>query len=190
MIEKSLYDGEMVFLGAFEREKDAIIEAAWSYDPHYAYYLSPEMRPMSPEEIKKRYDRLIERMEESEKNFIFAVKLIQENRLLGFLSIDRISWSHGSADLTLAVGDRRAMGEPILEALRLGLVYAFLELNLFRVTMCVPDFDPFSAEILEKAGFVREIKQREALYFNNRFWDLNFYAILKDDFMRGGNLHE
>jgi RimJ/RimL family protein N-acetyltransferase len=186
MIDKSLYDGDLVFLSGFDPEIDAIIEAKWSYNPFYSYYLAHPMRPMSPEDIKKRYERLINRTEETENNFIFAVKLISENRLIGIFAIDRIAWTHGSADFTLAVGDRSLMVEPVHEALQLGLIYAFLELNLSRVCMRVPDFDTFTIKFLEQAGFIREISQREAEYFDNRYWDLHYYGLLKEEWEERG----
>ena len=186
MIDKSLYDGDLVFLGAFNDEEDAILEAAYSHDPAYAYYLSQPAMSLSVDEVKKRHERLINKSENTGSSFIFAIKLILENRLIGFLSFDQIAWTHGSADLTLAVGDRSVLFDSIREAFQLGLVYAFLELNLFRLTMKVPDYDPYTLKILEMAGFVREVSQREAEYFDNRFWDLHYYGLLKEDWEKEG----
>jgi RimJ/RimL family protein N-acetyltransferase len=186
MIDKSLYDGDLVFLSAFKFEEDAIIEASWSYDPEYSYYLSKSMRPISPGAAQKRYDRLISKTEETESCFIFAIKLKTENRLIGFLSFDRIGWTHGAADFTLALGDHSLVAAPIREALELGLIYAFKELNLYRLCMKVPDYDRYTIEFLEEAGFICEVSQREAEYLNNRYWDLHYYGLIKEDWEKGG----
>ena len=186
MIEISLYDGELVYLGAFKPDQDAPIESGWSYDPVYAYYLNNRGKPLSPDDVNKRYEQFIKLSENGGKTFFFMVKSNLDSRLLGFMLFDQIAWSHGSADFTFVIGERSIPIDHIQEALHLGLVYAFLELNLFRLTMKVPGFDLFTIQFLEQSNFRREVSQREALYFENQRWDLHYYGILKEDWENGG----
>jgi RimJ/RimL family protein N-acetyltransferase len=186
MIEKSLYDGSLIYLGAFNQNEDPLLESVWTYDPTYAYYLGTPPRAWSPEDLKKRHEKLIKGMEDHEKSYYFAVKLNISGALIGTLLIHRILWNHGVGQIIFTRGDRQLSYDFYQEALHLALVYAFLELNLFRITMKVPEFDTHLINMIETCGFVREVAQRRAEYLNNRYWDLYHYGILKEDWEKEG----
>lgn len=188
MIGISLYDGDQIYLGAVDPEKDAIIEAGWTYQPLYAYYVNKIPAPMTVTEIKKRYEKMIQHMEDTEKTFFFAIRRKPHGELSGFLWFDNLEWTHATARLTLVLGGEEMDHHILDEAAHLGLVYAFKELNLFRVCVHVPGFQPDLAKFYEKIGFTREVCRRRALYLNHQYWDVNHYGMLRDEWERGGSL--
>jgi RimJ/RimL family protein N-acetyltransferase len=87
--------------------------------------------------------------------------------------------------LQMGIGDpgdrRRGFGS---EALELLLRYAFEELNLFRVTVLVPEYNTAAVRFFEKAGFVIEVRRREAVNRMGRRWDLLHLGLLQSDWMQ------
>jgi hypothetical protein len=58
------------------------------------------------------------------------------------------------------------------QALGLLLRFAFAELNLFRVTIVVPEYCQAAIALVNKFGFVEEVRRRKAILRDGRAWDL------------------
>jgi RimJ/RimL family protein N-acetyltransferase len=84
--------------------------------------------------------------------------------------------------LELGIGDpndrRHGFGS---EALRLILRYAFAELNLYRLSVMVPEYNPPALSLFTKAGFVEEVRRREALQRDGRYWDALHLGLLREE---------
>jgi RimJ/RimL family protein N-acetyltransferase len=61
------------------------------------------------------------------------------------------------------------------------LRFAFAELNLFRVTARVPEYNDGALALVRKFGFVEEVRRREALERDGRFWDLIVFGLLRSE---------
>lgn len=182
----SLFEGRLVRLTSIDPDKDPEIEAQWSRDPEYLHMFADQIAmPLSIFQIKKRYEKLEKEMEESGRQFYFAVRVKVEagreisDRLVGFVNLSWIEWSHGSARLTLGIGSpqdrRRGYGT---EALQLIVRYAFHELNLVRLEAAVPEYNGIALRFFQKPGFAEEVRQREAVYRYGRRWDLIYVGLL------------
>jgi RimJ/RimL family protein N-acetyltransferase len=196
-IDKSLLDGRLICLAPIEVEKDAEVEAKWTHDPDYGRLLSAELaRPLSPAHIKKKYEKIEKKMEESGDRFYFAVRRVEgavaddENtepaesarRLVGFIELTWVSWNHGAAYLMLGIGDPDDRGKGYgSEALALMLNYAFEELNLSRLTAVIPEYNRVASQMFEQAGFVEEVRRRQAIHRYRRRWDVIHMGILKTE---------
>lgn len=182
----ALFEGRLVRLTSVDPDRDAEIEGQWTHDPEYLYMFADQIAmPLSIFQIKKCYEKLEKEMEESGRQFYFAVRAKVEaggeiaDRLVGFVNLSWIEWSHGSARLSLGIGSpqdrRRGYGT---ETLQLILRYAFHELNLFRLEAAVPEYNRVALHMFEKCGFVEEVRQREAVYRYGRQWDLIYMGLL------------
>ncbi len=67
------------------------------------------------------------------------------------------------------------------QALRMLLRFAFAELNLFRVSAIVPEYNEGAIALLKKFDFVQEVCRRKALERDGRRWDLYIFGLLNDD---------
>ena len=67
------------------------------------------------------------------------------------------------------------------EALQLLLRYAFDELNLFRLTVMIPEYNRAALRLFEKSGFVEEVRRRQALNRDDRRWDIIQCGLLMDE---------
>jgi RimJ/RimL family protein N-acetyltransferase len=67
--------------------------------------------------------------------------------------------------------------------MKLVLRYAFLELNLRRVTLNVFEYNERAIRSYEKAGFRLEGSQRQAIQREGRRWDMVYMGILREEWM-------
>jgi RimJ/RimL family protein N-acetyltransferase len=182
MMDDSLFDGELVRLAAPDPERDAEVESQWTHDPEYLRLLEADpVRPLSPGQIKKRYEKA-----EKEKNqFIFAIRTRADDRLVGFVKLFGIEWNNATGMLTMGIGlpeDRgRGYGS---DALRLILRYAFGELNLHRLGVNTFEYNAGAVRFLERAGFVIEVRRRQAIHRDGRRWDALILGLLREDWER------
>jgi RimJ/RimL family protein N-acetyltransferase len=61
------------------------------------------------------------------------------------------------------------------------LGYAFDELNLYRLTAVVPEYNQAALRLFENAGFVQEVRRREAINRDGRRWDLFHLGLLESE---------
>lgn len=182
-ISGRLYDGEKIYLGPIDYEKDPEIEARWTWDAEFMHLMDMEpARPMSPEQIKKKYEGIEKEAEQSRNLFYFTLRLRPDGRLIGYARIYWIEWSHGNAMLQLGLGDPSDRGKGYgSQALRLLMHFAFAELNLFRLSAMVPEYNQVALRLFQKAGFVEEARRRGAIHRYGRRWDLIYLGLLREE---------
>ena len=186
-IQDQLFVGNQVRLTPIDYDKDPEVVAGWTQKADYLQMLALEpARPLSPAQVKKMFEGIEKEAEEEKNLYYFAVRSLESaehpERLLGFLRLYWIEWNNGAGWIQLGIGDPadRRQGNGT-EALQMGLRFAFSELNLFRLTAMIPEYNPAALRTFEKAGFVREVCQRDALYRFGHRWDLHFWGLLHED---------
>jgi RimJ/RimL family protein N-acetyltransferase len=182
-LENPLFEGKLICLAPIDPEKDAGTESRWTHDAEYLRLVKAEIaKPLSPEEVKKEYEKIQKSMDEDKNQFYLTIRSRSDERLLGFARIYSILWTTGYAALQLGIGDpqdrRQGFGT---EALGLLLRYAFGELNLFRLTALVPEYNTPAQKFFEKSGFILEVRRRQALHRDNRRWDMLHLGLLRDE---------
>ncbi len=176
-IEEQLFEGERVRLDAVDPERDAVIESRWTHDPEYWQLISAEpVRPLAPEQIRKKYEAV---NQDAQKQFLLAIRLKAEDRLLGFVNVEDITWNHRSAQLSLSIGETVDRGQGYgSEALRLALRWVFGELNLHHLRVRVFEYNEQALRFFERHGFVTEVRHRQAINRLGRRWDLIWLGLL------------
>ena len=182
-IQTQLFEGKDVRFGPIDYEKDPEIESKWTHDAEFMrlYDIVPA-RPMSAAMVKKQYEKLEKQVEEEKNLYCFQLRAREDDRLIGKAAVQWIEWANGNGYLRLAIGaaeDRRkGYGT---QALRMLLRFSFAELNLFRVTASVPEYNEAAIALLKKAGFTEEVRRRKALERDGRRWDILLFGLLKDE---------
>lgn len=182
-IQTQLFDGQDVRLGPIDHEKDPEIESKWTHDSDFMrMYDTDPARPMSAAMVKKHYEKLEKEIEESKGMYYFTIRAKADDRLLGKAMIERIEWSNGNAFIRLGIGSaedhRKGYGSQGLQML---LRFAFAEVNLFRISAVVAEYNKAAVALLKKFGFVEEVRRRQALERDGRRWDLLAFGLLNDD---------
>ena len=182
-LQRSLFEGELICLAPVDPEKDAEIESKWTHDAEYLRLLNTEpAQPLSPHQVKKKYEKIEKRVEEDKNLFYFCVRRRQDDRLVGFAKIFWIGWTHGTGYVQLGIGDPADRDQGYgYETLHLLKRYAFDELNLFRLTAFVQEYNQGALALFKKSGFREEVRRRQALNRNGRRWDLIHLGLLLDE---------
>ncbi len=105
-----------------------------------------------------------------------------DDRLIGFAELNWIEWSNSAGFIKLGIGDPndRLQGYGS-EALGLLLRFAFDELNLYRLSAIIPEYNTVALHVFAKAGFSEEVRRRQSVNRDGRRWDLIHLGILQDE---------
>jgi len=182
-INQQLFKGEKIYLGPIDFEKDPEVESRWTRSAAYLHTLGQQPAvPESPAAVKKRYEKMEKEAEESRNDYYMTIRANEDGRLVGFMRIFWIEWAHGSGSLKMAVGDDAERGKGFgSEALRLGLNYAFEELNLFRLSAVVGGDNPRALTFFKRFGFVEEVRRRQALLRGGQTYDVIHLGLLQEE---------
>lgn len=182
-IQTQLFEAQNIRFGPIDMEKDAEIESRWTHDSDFMRMMEvAPARPMSAALIKKQYEKLEKQMEEDKNLFYFTIRASEDDRLIGRASVQWIDWANGNGFLRIGIGaaeDRRkGYGT---QALQMLLRFAFAELNLFRVSAIVPEYNEGAIALMKKFGFLQEVTRRKSLERDGRRWDLYVFGLLRDE---------
>jgi RimJ/RimL family protein N-acetyltransferase len=182
-MERSIFEHKHVCLGPYDPAKDADIASGWSHDPDYQRAFGHDfVYPRTPAQIKKQFKELEKEADETRSLFLFAVRARSDDRLIGFVRLDWLEWSHGSASLSLGIGDPKDRGQGFgSEVLDLVLRYTFQELNLFRLSAIVPAYNTGALRFFERSGFGVEVCRRAAINRGGQRWDVVHLGLLLEE---------
>jgi len=184
-IDKQLFDGKLIDLRPIDHEKDPQVESRWTHDLTLMRSLSHKIAmPQSVAQIKKKYEAIEKKVDESKNLFHFTIRDKQDNRYLGFIRIEGIEWTHGMGNLKLAVGDEAERNKGFGgDALQLVLRFAFNELNLYRLSAVVDEDNQPALRFFKRHGFMEEVRCRKALLRDGQTWDVVHLGILRDEWL-------
>lgn len=175
----TLFHGHLVRLAALNPEAEAETVSRWTRDSGLLRLMSfSPARPLSPSAA--RADQ--ERRAASPEAFPFTIHALADDRLLGFINLQALAWTHGDAFMGINLGEREDWGKGYgTDALLVLLRYAFTELNLHRVSLGVFADNARAIRSYEKAGFVIEGRYRQAVCRDGRWRDVVGMGVLKTD---------
>jgi RimJ/RimL family protein N-acetyltransferase len=179
-----LFEGDQVRFAAFDADKDAETFSKWTHDPDYMHLTEFEpARPLAPFHVKKKFEEM--EKEAGREFYYFVIRTKEDDRAIGFAHIRWVEWNHGNAHFNMGIGSpddrRKGYGS---ESLQMLLRYAFEELNLYRLTVHTMSYNTGAQRFLEKHGFQCEVRRREAIYRDGRYWDALTYGILAEEWKK------
>jgi len=179
-IQTQLFEARDIRFGPIDHDLHPEIESKWTHDSEFMRLMELKpARPLTPAMVRKEYESIEKQMDEDKNIIYFTVRARPDDRLIGKAVIEWIDWSNGNGWLRIGIGapqDRRkGYGTQVLGLL---LRYAFAEINLYRVTALVPEYNQGARRLFEKFGFVEEVRRRKALNRDGEFWDLIAYGLL------------
>jgi RimJ/RimL family protein N-acetyltransferase len=186
-MNSTLFQGEKVRLAAIDPKVMGKNISSWWKNADYARLLDSDPPKLFSAKASEKW--LEKSLVEDESNEIMlAIHTLEDDRLIGFIGFDGISWVHGDTWIGIGLGETDCWGQGYgTDAMRVMLRYAFTELNLHRVTLNVFGYNERAIRSYEKTGFQVEGCERGALNRDGRRWDIIYMGILKADWL---NNHE
>jgi len=176
-----LLRGELVRLTVEDPETLARHFSQWSADSEYSRLL--DWDPARQHSVKNS-QKWFEKHAENDNLYIFAVRTLKGDQIIGEIGLDGIQWTHGDCFVGIGLGDREYWGKGYgTDAMKVILRYAFLELNLERVSLDVFEYNPRGMRSYEKVGFSIEGRQRGMILREGRRWDVIYMGILKEEWL-------
>ena len=174
----ALLRGEHLRLTALAKEDLTTIER-WQHNNTFLRFF--DALPAYPKSETALGQWLEERQKEKDA-FLFAVRPLDQNTLLGYVELEGILWAHQVGWLSIAIGDPSHWGQGYgTEAMQLLLAFAFDELNLHRVQLTVFSYNLRAIALYEKLGFQREGTFREFMQRDGKRHDMHLYGLLRSE---------
>lgn len=176
-----LLRGKLVRLCAEDPEEHSKLFVKWIHDSDYWRLIAavPPF-PWTQEGIRKHIEKEMEK--DNPRNIFFAVRALDDDRLIGEVGLDGISYSHGQSYVGIGIGEPEYQGKGYgTDAMNILLRYAFTELNLHRVSLTVFEYNPRALRSYEKCGFRMEGRSREAFQREDRRWDVLHMGVLREE---------
>jgi len=183
IMNDALLRGALVRLAAPNPETDSETIAAWSRDAEFQHLLEtgvPRLRTAGA--VRAIFAELQGDEKPRDQVFAFVIRTLSDDRLIGFTDLDIGHWSQRDAYLAIGIGPQEYWGQGYgTDAMRVLMRFAFMELNLERLTLNVFAYNERALRSYLKAGFQVEGRQRERLRRGSRRYDMIFMGILRDE---------
>lgn len=183
-LNSDLLRGEHVRLAVEDPQTIAEAFSRWWRDSEYWRLQAAEScQPRSAKAIKEWLEKEMEKS--SPEFYLFTIRTLDEDRLIGEIGLDGVQWSHGASYVGIGIGERERWGKGYgTDAMQIILRFAFMELNLQRVSLTVFDYNPRAIRSYEKVGFVYEGRERGALRRDGSRHDILFMGILREEWQQ------
>ena len=179
----TLLKGRLVRLAAMDPEEAGAAFSRWKRDSELVRLF--DSGPARQFSAKKSREWMEKHLEDSgDRIFWFGIRTLADDCFLGDIDLDVTDWNLREAYVGLGIGPREFWGRGYgTEAMQLMLEYAFLEVNLDRVSLTVFEYNPRAIRSYEKCGFQHEGRVRGRLFREGKRWDLLMMAIRRSDWM-------
>jgi RimJ/RimL family protein N-acetyltransferase len=175
--------GQLVRLSAFDPEEMSKAIPRWNRNSEYFRLLNSSGQPLQSSKATLKW------MEEevgemSPASHFFSIRTLVEDKLIGELSLDVVTWPGRDAFVGLGIGESEYWGKGYgTDVMNVLLRFAFTEVNLRRVTLSVFEYNPRAIRSYEKAGFRHEGRTRKVLNKEGKRWDILYMGILREEWL-------
>ncbi len=178
MMPFNLLHGARVRLTALS-QNDLPTITHWYQDAQFLRLF--DARPAYPQ-TEAALAQWLEERHKATDAFLLAVRLHNGEKLLGYIELDGILWSHQVCGVAACIGEPTERGKGYgYEAMQLALRFAFHELNLYRVQLTVFSYNKPSIALAQKLGFQREGVYREFLQRDGKRHDMYLFGLLRSE---------
>ena len=179
---ENLFEGKLVRLAGIDPEEVSKSFVQWNRDSEYMRLLDTD--PPRLHSFKATKEWLEKELENTKDMYWFAIRTLEDDRLLGDITLSVINWGSRDAFAGIGIGAREFWGKGYgTDAMGLTLRYGFTELNLRRISLTVFEFNQRAVRSYEKVGFQLEGRQRQFMQREGHRWDILYMGILREEWM-------
>ncbi|MBD1940409.1 GNAT family protein [Microcoleus sp. FACHB-68] len=176
--DRRLLSGYQVCLKTLEAQ-DLEYIYKWKNDWELARQIKAYPLPIAISEIQEWLKK-----NHLDKNQIFlGIYLKDYVSIIGVVRLKYIDWISRNAELGLYIGEDKYRGRGLgKEALKLLLNYAFLEINLHKISLTVLDYNVNAIKLYESCGFTKEGVLREQFWVNGKYENVFLMGLLRNEY--------
>ena len=128
----------------------------------------------------------VQRFNETDSDLLWLIVDKHSNISFGHVGLYKIDHRIRSAEFAILIGDRDKCGRGLGKKVSLAIIkFAFLQLNLNRLSLTVLDTNERAVRLYESLGFVKEGVLRQSQYKDGKYLDLFCYSLLRADYCHG-----
>ncbi len=179
---KDIYRGSLVRLA--DESPEVLAKAFVKWDRDTEQHRLADSDPAQLWSEKKIKEVIEKHAENNSRSFRFSIRTLADDTLIGGVGLWISSWTHADTWLGISIGERDYWGKGYgSEAVRLAVQYAFLELNLRRVSLGLHAYNERALKSYQKVGFKLEGRMRgEGLRDGDRY-DSLWMGILREEWL-------
>ena len=113
----------------------------------------------------------------------FAIVTLDEDKMIGTVSLESINNINRAATLGIFIGDKEYLSKSYgTEAIKLILDYGFNYMNLHSIKLNLMSFNERALKCYKKCGFKETGRIRENKFVNGKYYDTICMDILREEF--------
>ena len=175
--EDIVLQGDLVALrGITVEDKEAVFETIFHNEKVLQYYVAPYLEDMQRFDLEKLlagYRR--------NKLMVLAIVEKSSGKVIGMINqCNQLNIYMHYVEVGYAIAPEYWNKGYTTEALKLFINYCF-EKGIYKVYACCIKENTASARVMEKAGMKYEFTSLRSMYYHDKYWDLRYYSIEKDD---------
>ena len=171
----SYFKGEKVNLIAVEKEHIEMTKE-WINNEEITLYMGSKF-PISSDEQETWYNNI--KKDNTKKKLIISNK----KESVGMVSVFNIDYKNQNLEIGVYIIPVQQDKGYSKEAIKMMLKYSFYELNMHKVYSLIYSPNILSITLFKSVGFRYENTDKEAIYFQGEFIDIEKYSIFKKDFI-------
>ncbi len=134
----------------------------------------------------RAYIRFLIRQYRSGQPGSFVIELARERRVVGTIGFMWVQQEYRSAEVGYSLSHAYWNQGIMSEALAAVVAFGFEHLHLNRIEAQHESDNPASGRVMLHAGMRYEGRLRQRIYNKGRYADVDMYAILREDWHKGG----
>jgi len=179
---KDIYRGSLVRL--CDESPEVLAKAYVKWDRDTEQHRLADSDPAQMWSEKKLKEFIEKRAERRSRAFGFSIRTLAEDKLIGGVGLWISSWTHAETWLGITIGDRDYWGKGYgTDAVRLAVQYAFVELNLRRVSLGLHAYNERALKSYQKVGFTLEGRMRGEGQRDGVRFDSLWMGILREEWL-------
>ena len=113
----------------------------------------------------------------------FAIVTLENNKIIGTVSLEKINHINRCATLGIFIGNKKFRSKGYgTEAIKLILEYGFKYLNLQNIKLDLMEFNGRALKCYQKCGFKEYGRRRKCKYIDGKYYDSISMDILAEEF--------
>ena len=178
-MQRPFLKGQRLYLRLLEESDLEEEYISWLNDHEVTRYLETGKFPSTPEEIRD----YLARFQDSKTDLIFAIVDRESEQHIGNVTLNRINWTHRTADTGLMIGRKAFWGKGhAFETWSLIIEYAFQRLGLRKITAGAVVDNGAAVATLEKLGFKVEGTRRQQFLVDGDYRDAVLMGLFREEF--------